>query len=98
MAHDEFILCCLVKAVEAVAGKDTLKAVLLDRGGGFPEFTVVTNAPNVNATSIGKKLACAVVGATVKGVEIKKVSVGGRPSEGMLCDSMALGWSGGAVT
>ena len=48
------------------------------------------------------RVAVAVVGSTVLNDEgeempVKKTSVGGVMSQGMLCDSRMLGWSGGAV-
>ena len=38
----------------------------------------------------------ATVGTIVEDVEVKKMSVGGTISEGMLCDSKMLSWAGGA--
>ena len=35
--------------------------------------------------------------AQVEGIEVKKRSVGGVVSEGMVCDSKMLGWQGGGA-
>jgi tRNA-binding EMAP/Myf-like protein len=48
-----------------------------------------------------QRVAVAPVGSTIvneegEEIEIKKTAVGGVMSEGMLCDSRMLGWSGGA--
>ena len=66
--------------------------------GGEP-LAVVTSAPNVRE---GSRVAVAPVGSTVvtdDGSELKitKTAVGGVMSEGMLCDSQMLGWTGGAA-
>ena len=63
---------------------------------------VVTNAKYVEA---GKLVVVALPGAIVPagadpedgGTLVAKASVGGRMSNGMLCDSRMLGWVGGAA-
>lgn len=81
------------------AGK-SLKVCSIDMGaGGADPITVVTSAPNVRE---GSRVAVAPVGSTVMTEEgdelqITKTVVGGVASEGMLCDSRMLGWSGGAA-
>jgi tRNA-binding EMAP/Myf-like protein len=65
--------------------------------GGEVDLTIVTNAPNVGSRTVGKKVAVATVGTEIDGTLISKRSVGGTISEGMLLDSSALGWSGGAA-
>lgn len=61
-------------------------------------LTVVTSAPNVR---IHSNVVVAVAGSSVLGsdgemIDVAKATVGGVVSEGMLCDSRMLGWSGGA--
>ncbi len=92
--------------VEAVAGKKDLKKVLIDITGAMDEsdaLQVVTNAKHIDANiKVVVALENAVVpaGANVEedtnAVLVKKSSVGGVRSDGMLCDSFMLGWSGGA--
>ena len=70
------------------------QVVEVDVGGAADgPVIVVTNAPNVRLES---RVAVALVGAVVGDVTVTKSKVGGRTSEGMLCDSTMLGWSGGA--
>lgn len=61
-------------------------------------ITVVTSASNVRE---GSRVVVAPVGCTVMNEEgeeitVKRATVGGSISEGILCDSSILGWSGGA--
>lgn len=64
-------------------------------------ITVVTSATNVRE---GSRIVVAPVGSFFIGsndgsddlLEVKKATVGGVISEGMLCDSVMLGWIGGA--
>ena len=87
------IVVGVVKTCEAV--KDKLKAVEVNVGREGEFVTVVTNAPNVRE---GSRVAVALCGAELPdGTKVGKQSVGGRQSEGMLCDSAMLGWSGGAA-
>mmetsp|Transcript_12214 Transcript_12214/g.23785 ORF Transcript_12214/g.23785 Transcript_12214/m.23785 type:complete len:180 (+) Transcript_12214:136-675(+) len=90
-----------ILAVEAVAKKD-LKKCQIDIGAGEP-VQVVTNAKHVNegalviVATVGAVVpAGAVVGEDPDAIEIKKTSVGGVASSGMLCDSDMLRWVGGA--
>ncbi|KAJ1460216.1 hypothetical protein M885DRAFT_612852 [Pelagophyceae sp. CCMP2097] len=92
----ELCVCCLIVEVGPVPGKDTLKEVKLDKGGGAT-ISVITNAPNVTAESVGKRVVVALEGAEVKGITVKRCVVGGRPSEGMFCDSAMLNWKGGGA-
>eukprot|EP00798_Chlamydomonas_sp_ICE-L_P013271 gene13271-19113_t len=82
-----------VVSCEAVAGKDKLRKLSVDVGGG-KELTVVTNVPNV---AEGSRVVVATVGAMVGDEEVKKTSVGGVMSEGMLCSNPMLGWTGGGA-
>jgi hypothetical protein len=87
--HPDIVVCELL-AVEAVAGKDKLKAATVT--DGEKEFTVVSNAPNVLPEKVGKRIVVARVGAEVSGLDepVKKANVGGVVSEGMLCDERML--------
>jgi len=81
-----------VADLEKVAGKDKLLKLNVDVGSGAP-LTLVTNAPNV---SEGSHVVVAMVGTELNdGTEVKKATVGGVSSEGMLCDPPMLGWVGG---
>lgn len=98
-SDDKFsgIVVAVVQDLDAIEGKDRLKKLKLDIGKDAP-IVVVTNAPNV---SVGSRLVVATAGArvSVDGNEltVKKTSVGGVMSEGMLCDAPMLGWSGGGA-
>lgn len=61
-------------------------------------ITVVTSATNVRD---GSRIAVAPAGSTIldsegTSITVTQASVGGVLSQGMLCDSRALGWTGGA--
>lgn len=71
-----------------------LTKVDVDLGDAFGQLTIVTNAPNAKA---GTRVIVATVGAIAGGLEVKKRSVSGVQSHGMLCDSPTLGWKGGAA-
>ncbi|CAE7458707.1 pheT, partial [Symbiodinium microadriaticum] len=83
----------LVQTCEPVPGKDKLKKLEVDVGESAP-LRIVTNASNVKD---GSRVVVAKVGAIVKDEPLAKTTVGGCPSEGMLCDSTMLGWSGGGA-
>ncbi|KAJ3120864.1 snoRNP complex protein nop56 [Physocladia obscura] len=61
-------------------------------------LAVVTNARGV---TIGRKVAVALPGATVRingeDIVVKKTSIHNRKSEAILCDAAMLGWKGGSV-
>ena len=80
----------MVKSVEAIS--DKLKACCIDVGQS--EVTIVTNAGNV---AEGSRVVVAMVGAVVDEMPLQKRNVGGRTSEGMLCDAPMLGWVGGGA-
>ena len=61
---------------------------------GKSEVKIVTNAANVEE---GTRVVVACVGAIVQGDALKKKTVGGRASEGMLADAPMLGWTGGGA-
>ena len=88
----------LVLTCDDVPGKDKLKKLSVDVGGGQP-LTIATNAPNVGA---GTRCVVATAGARVPDgaggeLVVKKATVGGVVSEGMLCDPPMLGWAGGGT-
>merc|ERR1711998_626846 len=89
--------------VEAVPKKDKLMILTVDVGDPEP-VSVVTNAFKGSAEDalkfIGsRKVVVAKIGAKVEidgeEVVVKKTTVGGKSSQGMICDSVMLGWSGG---
>ncbi|KAJ3412785.1 hypothetical protein HDV05_000252 [Chytridiales sp. JEL 0842] len=90
----------LVLAVEAIP-KTKLKQLKVDVTGNGEEgaLTIVTNAKNI--TEAGVKVVVACVGANVvvdgEEIEVKATAVGGRKSQGMLCDSPMLRWKGGGA-
>eukprot|EP00744_Colponema_vietnamica_P031590 GILI01050325.1.p1 GENE.GILI01050325.1~~GILI01050325.1.p1 ORF type:complete len:165 (+),score=44.40 GILI01050325.1:49-543(+) len=90
-------LITTVEELSATAGGKKLRKVTVDVGAGA-ELVVVTNAPNVKD---GMKTVVATPGAVVEAdgesVKIKPTSVGGVISQGMLCDSGMLGWTGGGA-
>jgi tRNA-binding EMAP/Myf-like protein len=91
-----FLIIGHVQEVTKVPNKDTLKVVKVDIGKGEP-ITLVSSAavyPDVYAV-------IALPGATVKiegeDVLVKKATVGGVASHGMLCDCPMLQWTGGGA-
>ena len=90
------IVAGLVTSIEELSNQ--LKACTVDVGAGT-SVSVVTNATNV---AEGARVCVAKVGARLPAagdgeVVVAKRSVGGRTSDGMLCDAPALGWSGGGA-
>ena len=83
----------VVGRIEAVASHpnaDRLRVCTVD-AGQRERLTIVCGAPNAAA---GMKSPCALVGATLPGgVEIKRTSVRGVESAGMLCSARELGIS-----
>ncbi|KAJ3075007.1 snoRNP complex protein nop56 [Podochytrium sp. JEL0797] len=96
----------LVLSVEDIPGKK-LKAikVSIDPTDTDPEsskaLSIVTNAKNVAADTVGQRIVVITMGTDVmvegELVTIKKATVGGKKSEGMLADGAMLGWKGGSV-
>lgn len=68
---------------------DKLKLCRVDAGQGEP-LQIVCGAPNVVA---GMKVPCALVGAQLPGMSIKRAKVRGIESFGMLCSARELGLS-----
>mmetsp|Transcript_33239 Transcript_33239/g.74080 ORF Transcript_33239/g.74080 Transcript_33239/m.74080 type:complete len:177 (+) Transcript_33239:96-626(+) len=73
--------------------KEKLSLLKVDVGKADP-LSIVTNAGNVKE---GSRVVVAMVGAVVADEEVKKASIQGHPSEGMLCDGPMLGWVGGGA-
>ncbi|MCL6517803.1 phenylalanine--tRNA ligase subunit beta [Alicyclobacillus sp.] len=66
---------------------DRLKVCTVDAGAGEP-LTIVCGAPNVRA---GQRVPTALPGATLPGGPIKRVTIRGVESNGMLCSAEELG-------
>lgn len=91
---DPKIILARVESIDGIPGKDKLKEVVVLT----PEpKRIVTNAPNVVEAKVGHCVVVALEGAEMHGEIVKRTSVGGRMSEGMLCDSRMLGWAGGGA-
>ena len=90
-------LVCEVVECEAIAGKDKLKNCVV-KIGEEKLLRVVTNCSNVR---LGTRTVVAEIGTELEmngeTIVIKRQSVGGVMSEGMLVDYPMLGWRGGAV-
>ena len=78
-----------VLSVDKHPDADKLKLCRVDAGLGEP-LQIVCGAPNVAA---GMKVPCALVGAVLPGITIKKAKVRGAESFGMLCSARELGLS-----
>lgn len=87
----------LVTSCEAVKNKDNLKVVTVNIGES-EDLTIVTNASNIR---LDTKTVVATIGSEVdcngETITVKKTNVGGIMSNGMICDSVMLGWSGGSA-
>jgi phenylalanyl-tRNA synthetase beta chain len=77
-----------VLAVERHPNADKLTVCTVDAGG--EKVKVVCGAPNVRK---GMKAALAKIGAALPGMQIRKTSLRGVESEGMLCSARELGLS-----
>lgn len=92
------IVVAELRSVEPIPGKDKVKeiSVRIDESGTTKQ--IVTNAPNVLAEKIGQHLVVALEGAELPGMEaVKRTNISGRVSEGVVCDSRMLNWSGGGA-
>ena len=87
----------LVLTITPIISKPNLRELTVDIGATDP-LTIVTNAPNVRE---GTRTIIATVGTEldVNGeiVIVKRLSVGGVMSSGMICDSGMCGWVGGGA-
>ena len=93
LCADPAVCAGVITEADAVAGKNKLTKVQIDIGAEDP-IQVVTNAPNAKE---GNRIVVATVGAIVGETVVKKTSVGGVASFGMLCDCPMLDWKGGAA-
>lgn len=86
-----------VTSCDTVKNKDSLKVVAVNIGES-EDVTIVTNASNIR---LDTKTVVATIGTEVdcdgETITIKKTNVGGVMSNGMICDSVMLGWSGGSA-
>jgi phenylalanyl-tRNA synthetase beta chain len=78
-----------VKSVAPHPNADKLRVTEVDAGTG-ETLQIVCGAPNVAA---GQKVPCALVGAKLPGLEIRKAKLRGVESSGMLCSARELGLS-----
>jgi phenylalanyl-tRNA synthetase beta chain len=78
-----------VKSVSPHPNADKLRVTEVDAGTG-EILQIVCGAPNVAA---GQKVPCALVGAKLPAMEIKKAKLRGVESSGMLCSARELGMS-----
>ncbi|MGE5095759.1 MAG: phenylalanine--tRNA ligase subunit beta [Betaproteobacteria bacterium] len=78
-----------VKSVEPHPNADKLRVTQVDAGTG-ETLQIVCGAPNVAA---GQKVPCALIGAKLPGLEIRKAKLRGVESSGMLCSARELGLS-----
>jgi len=83
------IVVAQVNSVAPHPNADKLRVTEVDAGTG-EILTIVCGAPNVAA---GQKVPCALVGAKLPGMEIKKAKLRGVESSGMLCSARELGLS-----
>ena len=83
------IVVALVKSVAPHPNADKLRVTEVDAGTG-KMLQIVCGAPNV---AVGQKVPCALVGAKLPGLEIKKAKLRGVESRGMLCSARELGLS-----
>jgi phenylalanyl-tRNA synthetase beta chain len=83
------IVVGLVKSVAPHPNADKLRVTEVDAGTG-ETLTIVCGAPNVAA---GQKVPCALVGAKLPDMEIRKAKLRGVESSGMLCSARELGLS-----
>jgi len=86
---DKAFVCAKVISCESIENKDLLKICSLDIGRDREQIKVVTNAKNVR-----KDLLVAVCLCGYR--DVRKMSVGGVISEGMLADAPMLRWKSGS--
>lgn len=86
----EHVVVAEVLRVENHPEADRLKICQVCVGGGHAKelLQIVCGAPNVKT---GIKVPCAVIGAKLPGIEIKKAKLRGVLSFGMLCSARELG-------
>jgi phenylalanyl-tRNA synthetase beta chain len=83
------VIVARVTALEPVAGASKIQKATVDTGR--EQLAVICGAPNV---AVGQKVPLAVIGAKLAGdMEIKKVTIRGVESSGMICSEKELGIS-----
>lgn len=89
------LICAEVLACDAIEGRDKLKKIVVRVDDAGTTIALVTNAPNVET---GKRLVVCPAGGTLRdGTEVRRATVGGCVSDGVVCDSVMCGWSGGGA-
>lgn len=83
------VVVALILSADKHPDADKLKLCVVDAGQDEP-LQIVCGAPNVAA---GMKVPCALVGAELPGMSIKRARVRGVDSFGMLCSARELGLS-----
>ncbi|HQR04046.1 MAG: phenylalanine--tRNA ligase subunit beta [Proteobacteria bacterium] len=83
----EHVVVARIVACEKHPDADRLRLCQVDVGTAEP-LQIVCGAPNAAA---GLVIPCALVGARLPGIEIRKASVRGIESSGMLCSARELG-------
>ncbi|MFN4148447.1 MAG: phenylalanine--tRNA ligase subunit beta [Rhodocyclaceae bacterium] len=83
------VVVARIESAERHPNADRLKLCTVD-AGPHGVLQIVCGAPNATA---GMKVPCALVGAKLPGIEIKKAQVRGIESFGMLCSARELGLS-----
>ena len=83
------IVVAHVKKVSPHPNADKLRVTEVDAGTG-ELLQIVCGAPNV---AEGQKVPCAMIGAKLPGLEIRKAKLRGVESNGMLCSARELGLS-----
>ncbi len=84
------VVVAQVMSIKKHPDADRLGLCVVSVGDG-PALSIVCGAPNVKA---GMKTPCALEGARLPGLTIKKTKVRGMESSGMLCSTRELGLSG----
>lgn len=81
------VVVARILSAEKHPNADRLQVCSVDAGQGEP-LQIVCGAPNARA---GLKVPCALVGASLPGIDIKQAKVRGVESFGMLCAATELG-------
>ncbi|MCF8199066.1 MAG: phenylalanine--tRNA ligase subunit beta [Sulfuritalea sp.] len=86
------VVVAQILSIEKHPNADKLNLCRVDAGRNSVEgdLNIVCGAPNV---VVGMKVPCALVGADLPGIQIKKAKVRGIESFGMLCSARELGLS-----
>jgi tRNA-binding EMAP/Myf-like protein len=91
------VIVSLQECSKSKSSSKLLRACQIDIGEDS-HVTIVTSATNVRE---GSRVAVALAGSTVvldgEEITVARTSVGGTMSDGMICDSKLLGWTGGSA-